>query len=740
MNAISHNLRAFCLLLASGLMLPAGGLAQQAEQAPPTVKTPAPLQLGGETEVVVTASRGGQQSLLEVPQSINIVSRNDMETREYNDIDDAIRQLPNVSMAPAEGVPNWWQEGFTIRGLGAQRTLVLADGVRQSGQGIGYGGGNLSLYDTYNIEKIEVLRGPGSVLYGTDAFGGVVNVITRNPKRRSEAGVNSGARYVWDGSADKQRGSAYLDFGDSEYSSVIGGSVVRSLEPKLPRGEDPMSGSYQQWNIWGKADFFFAPDARFRVQGDMNRARDILIMDDSLAFPIATFPPPGAQVPVSSPFYIDMPEYNRSLLGGELVLDDLSETFERFTSGLHWQQTTRKFFRQTPYYGTGSPGFAGPPMFVDPAANVSSGITSTRDRVNTLEWQNQGRFQFDSHQLTSGFDFGYDHSRLPETAIDQVLAVAGAGPVYREPVVVERVRAEAYQTRYGLYLQDTFSLNSFAFTPGMRFDYFNVQDQQTDFSDDVFGLSGSLGSIYNISDEQTVYLNLASGFRAPDLGERFQNAIVNFGAPTNIIGNPDLDPERSWSAELGSKLDTHSVSYELAGFVNKVQDYIGENPLGIIKGMVTEQYENMGDVTFYGAEAAVTWHMTEKLDLYGNAGRTWTTEDEKADVPNFIFNYGLRLSQPVNCETLRTLYASVYLRSALESTQKTSNPGRTAFPDNNSFTTVNAELNFDLGDTEFGKGRIISGMRNIFNQAYREPFFNMLQPGRNVYAGLQFDF
>ena len=151
-------------------------------------------------DVVISASRGAEQDPLNIPQAVEAIRGSELSNKAYTDVDEAIRKTSNVSLAPAEGNPNFWQEGFSIRGLGAQRVLTLTDGVRQVGQGIGYGGGNLSLYDLYSIERIEILKGPASVLYGTDAFGGVVNIITRNPSLREEFGLNGGATYLYDGS------------------------------------------------------------------------------------------------------------------------------------------------------------------------------------------------------------------------------------------------------------------------------------------------------------------------------------------------------------------------------------------------------------------------------------------------------------------------------------------------------------------------------------------------------------
>lgn len=104
--------------------------------------------------------RGANDTVFSLPQSIDVITRAYLDNNVFSNLEDALYRLPNIGRAPAEGAPNFWQQGFSIRGLGAQRVLTLTDGVRQSGQGVGYGGGNLSLYDVYGVEQIEVLKGP----------------------------------------------------------------------------------------------------------------------------------------------------------------------------------------------------------------------------------------------------------------------------------------------------------------------------------------------------------------------------------------------------------------------------------------------------------------------------------------------------------------------------------------------------------------------------------------------------
>lgn len=691
-------------------------------------------------EVVVTAGRGLKQDPLEVPQSISTVTSQEIAEREYGDVEDIIRRVPGVGLAPAEGNPNYWQEGFTIRGLGAQRVLTLTDGIRQAGQGIGYGGGNLSLYDTLAIERIEILRGPASVLYGTDAFGGVVNVITREPTRRGKFGTGGAVRYGYDGQYDRNRAGGYLDFGDDAYAVVLGGNYTRANEPRLRDGEDPNQGSYRQVGLFGKADFFLTDDTTLRFIGNNTRNSDVLITRETITLPIATFPPPGASIPITSPLYFSFPLYQRSMAGVELTVDNVGADWQEFKTGLYWQQITREFYRTSAAYPQFSPGFAGPPLFFNPSATVIQERTRTDDEVNIFESQTQARFELGDHTLTVGLDLGYDDADLPETIETQVVAQAGLGPVMRPPTSVSRTRADADQFRAGLYAQDNWSLDQFEVVPGVRVDYFSVNDAITDFDDDLAGVSGSLGTVYKRTAEHSVYATVATGFRAPDLGERFQDGIVSLGVPSRVIGNPDIDPERSYTGEVGTKYITSDVSLELAGFATRVQDYIGRVPVGVIQGFSTEQIENVGDVSLYGFEFGSRARAWEVFDFYLNVARTWTNESEKIDVPGWIFNYGVAHNLEVGSSTLERVRTEVNLRTVGPSIDNTESPGRPNFPGQADFTVVDVGVNFYLSEMSFGKTTLIAGVKNLFDKDYREPFFEVLQPARNAFVAVQVDF
>jgi outer membrane receptor protein involved in Fe transport len=690
-------------------------------------------------KVLVTANRIGERDALSIPQAVASLSQDDIGAGSFTDIDDLLRTVPNVGMAPLGINSNYWQEGFSLRGLGAQRVLTLTDGVRQAGQGIGYGGGNLSLYDLYSVERIEVVKGPASVHYGTDAFGGVINVITRKPTERTEFGAKAGTRLSYDGTQNLSRTSARVDFGNETVGTVLGTTYSHANEINLPDGKDSNAGDFRAWDFWGKSEVKLSDDTKLRLIGNMNRTADVRIEDSSAVLPIAVFPP-GSSAPITTPVYFRIPQYQRSLLGTEITSSNISDTFAEFRSGIYWQQIKREFSRDTGYYTAGSPGFAGPPLFFNPQAAVAIASADTADRTNTVEWQTLGRINSGNHSLAMGLDVGYDSNRLPETASDIVVGQAGIGSVTRAATTSDRIRARASQYRVGAFVEDRIEMDKLAITPGIRVDSNAVRDAETDFDDNLVGLSGSVNTLWRANNQQSWYGTVASGYRAPDLGERFQNAIVNLGAPTQIIGKNELDPERAFSLEAGFKHMGESTTFEAASYYNRIRDYIGLNSLGVVRGVFTEQYENLGTVSLYGAETGITHKVNEKTEVYFNTGRTWSKERERVDLPSWAFNYGVRRHVPVSSKVLEKASVALNLRSVLDSDQKTAQPGREPFPNDAGFTKADLIFSVDLKETKSGKGRVQAGIKNLADERYKEPFFNRLQAGRSAFINVEYNF
>lgn len=160
--------------------------------------------------IVVTAT-GYEQDLSKAPASITVIDREELEKREYNDITDVLRHTPGVVVSGSGSA-----QTISIRGMSSNYTLFLVDGKRQYGRDVNPNGDDAGfekniLPPVSAIERIEIIRGPASTLYGTDAMGGVVNIITKKVSDRWSGSVELGSVIQDQGNAgDIQNGSVYL--------------------------------------------------------------------------------------------------------------------------------------------------------------------------------------------------------------------------------------------------------------------------------------------------------------------------------------------------------------------------------------------------------------------------------------------------------------------------------------------------------------------------------------------------
>jgi outer membrane receptor for ferrienterochelin and colicins len=234
-------------------------------------RAPSDIQASDTRDVVVTATTRAQQ-VKDAPASISVITREELERLPYREVTDALLEIPGVTVTPGEGN----SRDISIRGMSPQYTLILVDGKRLSARESRTNGGSISegglLPPLEAIERIEVVRGPMSSLYGSDAMGGVVNVITRriSDSWRGSARVNG----------TLQLADAFGNFGDGNFylsGPLIGDAVGIQLQGSLNRrAEDDVIGGTpkrEDETIAGKIGFDASDRHRFLLEGGYYRQK-----------------------------------------------------------------------------------------------------------------------------------------------------------------------------------------------------------------------------------------------------------------------------------------------------------------------------------------------------------------------------------------------------------------------------------------------------------------------------------
>jgi len=170
-------------------------------------------------EVVITASRR-PQNINDIGASISVLGADALKGGQYAFVLDALQTLPGVSISQSGGIGG--QAAVSIRGAATAQTVILIDGVQMNDVSSPAGGFNFGILDPAGIERIEVLRGPQAVLYGSDAIGGVVNIITKT------GGDTAGSAFVEYGAFDTRRAGATFSGGTDIFGFNFSASGIKS--------------------------------------------------------------------------------------------------------------------------------------------------------------------------------------------------------------------------------------------------------------------------------------------------------------------------------------------------------------------------------------------------------------------------------------------------------------------------------------------------------------------------------
>lgn len=219
----------------------------------------------GKMEIIVVTASGFDQAITEAPASITLITREQLENRSYKDLTDALKDVPGVTVTGGGSA-----QDISIRGMPAEYTAILIDGRKQSGretQQNSSGGFEQDWLPPLSaIDRIEVVRGPMSTLYGSDAIGGVINIITRKDYKQWHGSVraetilqeesDSGNFYqgqvnlagpVIDGLLSSSLSALYQERIEDEILYGYGGKTLSSYRGSLhltPTDEDTFSLDY----------------------------------------------------------------------------------------------------------------------------------------------------------------------------------------------------------------------------------------------------------------------------------------------------------------------------------------------------------------------------------------------------------------------------------------------------------------------------------------------------------------
>lgn len=539
-------------------------------------------------EVVVSGSRSEQFSD-DLPVSTDVLDRREMEREQTQDIRDVARDLPNVSVrhapsrfaitGPANSTGRDGNAGFTIRGLGGNRVLMMVDGIRVPHSyafgGNAFGRDYLSL-DL--VKRVEVVRGAASALYGSDAMGGLVHFITHEPEdflvgangERRALGGRAAIAYTGD---DNGRSLGATVAGQASETTqwlfTASGRKAHALEnqgeidvPNVNR-TTPNPQEDRDRAVLGK--LVLRPDGVQRhvlALEHVERKSEVNLLSSRAPLPLTGTAATRAAAVMDERGAMDMTR-NRITWDGRFKLmaplaDELRAVLavqDASSQQLGWSDLNARpdRFRDVRY----------------DERTLQGGLQAQRATALADGWV---------RTVTYGVDF--TRSKITNLW-------TGENPLPPEVFPLKRF-PDTRETNAALYAQGEWAGERWSVVPGVRFDRFDldVLTQEGFFPPAALparSLSGSavspkLGVLYRATPAWSLFGSYAEGFRAPNANQ-INGYYENAAEFVAVVPNPDLKPEKSRTLEFGLRGRTDRLQLDAAVFTGRFSNLIVDNVL-----------------------------------------------------------------------------------------------------------------------------------------------------------------
>lgn len=596
------------------------------EVAATQTSNPAAVQLDA---ISVTATRG-EKTLFETPQSVTVIDSATIDRRGTDTLRDLTIYEPGVSVGNSP--VRTGAGSYVIRGIDGNRVRMQIDGVRvpetpESNSGSGLYTRNF--VDLNTLKGVEIVRGPASALYGSDAIGGVVAYTTKDPADYlAEVGKDwtLQLRGGYD-SADKGFHKAGVVAGRAGWVEGMVSYSRRDSQEVKPNGRlAPNPIDDRQDNILAKLvlrptenDSIRFTAESFRrdtdVTLDTERSASVLSSDTTDETRRLRFSIDGEHKGIGG--FVDQVKWNVFTTRLNRDEDNLQR---RLSMGRQSLRYTHFEFEQ----------------------NVLGADVQLVSEAKLFGANN--RFTYGAsieHQKISRPRDRYDVS-LPSGQITRSIAAYPGAPPELFP---NKNYPDSKLTTFGAFVQDEITFGNLSIMPAVRYDYFKLKPEPDsqfynsntrnfrveDVSD--WALSPKLAVSYKLDDRFVAYGLYAHGFRIPPF-DTANMGFTNAGHGYEILPNPDLKPETSNSFELGlrGRFDGGS-SFGVSAFYNLYEDFISQEGVGYsAAGLLQYQNRNLQNVRIWGVEANGEWRVTPEFALFGNIA--WARgEDESTGLP-----------------------------------------------------------------------------------------------------------
>jgi iron complex outermembrane receptor protein len=535
-------------------------------------------------DLQVTASPVATTSLTS-PQPVSVLGGSDLQGSRSATLGETVSALPGVrSFSTGAGIGK-----PVIRGLSSNRVLVLADGERVESQQ--WGDEHGPQIEAGEADRIEVIRGPASVLYGSDALGGVINVIT--PPLPDALGRDAfvGGRAVASYSSNNEQPDGTLAVEGASGGLGFRGSFTgrTGSDVRTPAGDLFNSGL---WTVNGSGTVGYRGGWGSVSASYDRRDEKVEIHEDP------------AEDPAATPF---------QRIGDDRI--HLSASVPVGVSHL----------------------------------DIDAGFGRNRRR----EFEEEGAPDVALGLLSRTYSTDVRLHHAPVGRLAGIVGVSGLRNSF-EKFGEETLIPENAYNNLGVYAFEQAELGQWNLSVGARYDYrrLTVEDDPelgvTAQRRTYNSVTGNLGALYRVAEPVALVFNLGRGYRAPTAFDLFSNG-VHEGTVRFERGDSSLENETSINTDVAVRVQTSELSAELGGFANYIDNFIFPDPTGEVDPESGFEIFDItqGNARLTGFETAVEYHATPWLHLRGTAdytrGQNTSTDTPLPFIPPFRATYTARL-------------------------------------------------------------------------------------------------
>ena len=670
-----------------------------------------------ENEGVTVTGVAGATSTKKTPIPVNIVRKQDLFRNTSTNLIDNLAKTPGVaqvSTGPAISKP-------FIRGLGYNRVLVVNDGMKQEGQQ--WGDEHGIEVDEQNVSRVEILKGPASLMYGSDALAGVVNIISFQPPPEGKTRGSIATGFLTN---NRQR-NLHVDIGGNNKGFVWGvyGSHKAAADYKNKYdgyvfnskfNENDFGGYIGLNKNWGYSHFYIT---RFDqhlglVEGER---------DDATGKFLKLVNNGGVEaeaIATAADFRSTDPFVPRQRIQHTKIATDNSFNIgkNRLTFVLGYQRNQRQEFG------------------------------------NVLDPDEKGLY-FDLGTIDYNLQFHFAEKKNWKTTIGingMQQSNANKGIEFLIP---------AYSLfDIGGFVYSQKKINNLTLSGGLRFDNRSVNSKElmlgvdekfAAFKKNFSNISGSAGLAYQASKKVTLKFNVARGFRAPSIPELASNG-AHEGTNRYEYGEQNLKSETSLQTDAGIELSTEHVSFNANLFLNSINNFIYYRKLqakaggdSIIIDGVNQYFAflfNQNNAKLYGIEFNLDFHPHPLDWLHIENTFSWVRglmNKEQDGSKNLPFIPASRLINEVKVDLFKKgkIIRNIFASAELENTFAQKNPftGFNTETSTPGYTLINAGIGGEIRNKERVLFNIFIGANNITDVAYQNHLSRLKYAPENLVTG-----